>query len=179
MKIGVPKEVKPGEGRISVTPAGAAEFVKRGNEVFVQATAGEKSSYSDADYIDAGAKILQTPEEVWAVADMIIKVKEPIECEYQLIKKDQIIYTYLHLAGVDPNLTHVLLEKNATAIAYETVQEENGTFPLLAPMSRVAGCASITEGGHHLKKQAGIFLGSIPGVKKTKCHGHRWWRSWR
>jgi len=168
MKIGVPAEVKSGEKRVAVTPAGVADFVKKGHTVFVQAGAGEASGFTDEEYKKAGAKILQTAKEVWDKADMIQKVKEPVQTEYGLIKTGQTIFTYFHLSGVDPELTKVLLEKHVTAIAYETVQTNDGGFPLLAPMSRVAGCLAITKGGNHLEEKAGIYLGSIAGVTKPK-----------
>lgn len=167
MKIGVPKEIKTNENRVAVTPAGVLELVKVGHEVYVQSTAGKGSGFEDEDYIDAGAKILGTIEETYDVADMIVKVKEPISPEYKLIKENQIIFTYFHFAS-SLELTKAMIESKAICIAYETVARPDGTLPLLTPMSEVAGRMSIQEGARFLEKPQlgkGILLGGVPGVR--------------
>lgn len=167
MKIGVPKEIKAQENRVSMTPAGVAELVKRNHEVFVQKTAGEGSGFSDEQYQMAGATLLDTIEQVYATADMIVKVKEPIKQEYPLIRKNQILFTYLHLASC-AELTEALVKSGAVCIAYETVMGKDRTLPLLTPMSEVAGKMSIQQGAKYLEKPQGgkgILLGGVPGVK--------------
>lgn len=167
MKIGVPKEIKAQENRVSMTPAGVAELVKRNHEVFVQKTAGEGSGFSDEQYQLAGATLLDTIEQVYATADMIVKVKEPIKQEYPLIRKNQILFTYLHLASC-AELTEALVKSGAVCIAYETVMGKDRTLPLLTPMSEVAGKMSIQQGAKYLEKPQGgkgILLGGVPGVK--------------
>lgn len=169
MKIGCPKEIKPQEGRVGLTPAGADALVRAGHEVYVQHNAGQESGFSDGEYLAVGAKILATPEEIYDISDMIIKVKEPLIPEYDLLKEGQILFTYLHLAP-DPAQTHALLEKKVTAIAYETVQPEDGSLPLLAPMSEVAGRLSVQIGAHLLEANCGgrgILLGGVTGVEKA------------
>ena len=166
MIIGVPKEIKNNENRVAVTPAGVAEFIKHGHTVYVQETAGAGSGFSDEEYIDAGAQLLPTIEEIYAIAEMIIKVKEPIEPEYKLIKENQLLFTYFHFASYEP-LTHAMIDNGSICLAYETV-EVNRTLPLLVPMSEVAGRMSIQEGAKYLEKPMGgrgILLGGVPGVK--------------
>jgi len=166
MIIGVPKEIKNNENRVAVTPAGVAEFIKHGHTVYVQETAGAGSGFSDEEYIDAGAQLLPTIEEIYAIAEMIIKVKEPIEPEYKLIKDNQLLFTYFHFASYEP-LTHAMIDNGSICLAYETV-EVNRTLPLLVPMSEVAGRMSIQEGAKYLEKPMGgrgILLGGVPGVK--------------
>lgn len=138
MKIGVPAEVKNHEYRVALTPAGAHELSSHGHDVFVQSGAGVGSAILDEDYLGAGAKILDTADDVWAEGDLILKVKEPVASEYDRMRDGQVLFTYLHLAASRP-CTEALLEKNVTAIAYETVQTPDGRLPLLAPMSEVAG----------------------------------------
>jgi len=138
MIIGVPKEIKNNENRVALTPAGAQELVKRGHEVYVQATAGIGSGFPDDIYISAGAKILPTIEDTYAIAEMIMKVKEPIKPEYSLIKEDQLLFTYFHFASGE-ELTHAMVENKSVCLAYETVEKEDHTLPLLVPMSEVAG----------------------------------------
>ena len=136
MKVGIPKEMKNNENRVGMTPAGVAEMRLHGHEVFVQRTAGEGSGFSDEEYVKAGACILPTIEAVYEVADMIVKVKEPIEPEYKLIRKGQILFTYFHFAS-EKELTEAMLKSGAVCLAYETVQLPNGSLPLLQPMSEV------------------------------------------
>src|SRR5258707_11101509 len=170
MIIGVPKEIKNNENRVALTPAGAQELVKRGHTVYVQAKAGEGSGFSDEDYTGAGARMLSKAEEVFAIADMIIKVKEPIEREYSLIKKDQLVFTYFHFASYEP-LAHAMIKTGAICLAYETVERIDGSLPLLVPMSEVAGRMAIQEGAKYLEKPLkgrGILLGGVPGVMPAK-----------
>jgi len=166
MTIGIPKEIKPYENRVSVLPAGVASFVEAGHKVYVEKNAGVGSGFSDKEYIEAGAKILDTPKKIFDAAEMIIKVKEPLEPEYTLLRKDQILFTYLHLAP-DVKQTQALIDSKCIAIAYETVQLENGTLPLLSPMSAIAGRMSIQVGAYLLQKSnngSGVLLGGVPGV---------------
>ncbi len=170
MIIGVPKEIKNNENRIALTPAGAAELVKRGHEVYVQANGGNGSGFPDEDYIEAGAKMLPAIEDVYAIAEMIIKVKEPIESEYKLIKKGQILYTYFHFAS-GKELTDAMIENKSVCLAYETVELDDRSLPLLIPMSEVAGRMSIQEGAKYLEKTYGgygVLLGGVPGVLPAK-----------
>nr|WP_315183575.1 alanine dehydrogenase [uncultured Flavobacterium sp.] len=170
MIIGIPKEIKNNENRVALTPAGVAEFKKHGHEVYVQATAGENSGFSDKAYAEAGAKLLPTIEDVYSIAEMIIKVKEPIASEYPLIKKDQLLFTYFHFASSEP-LTHAMIERGAVCLAYETVEKIDRSLPLLVPMSEVAGRMSIQEGAKYLEKPMqgkGILLGGVPGVSPAK-----------
>jgi alanine dehydrogenase len=167
MIIGVPKEIKNNENRVAVTPAGVSEFVRHGHTVYVQSTAGEGSGFSNEEYVEAGAQLMPTIEEVYAIADMIVKVKEPIESEYKLIKKDQLLFTYFHFASHQP-LTNAMIESGAVCLAYETVEKADRSLPLLVPMSEVAGRMSIQEGAKYLEKPLGgrgILLGGVPGVK--------------
>lgn len=167
MIIGVPKEIKNNENRVAVTPAGVSEFRKHGHTVYVQADAGKGSGLSDEQYIAAGADILPTIEEVYAIADMIVKVKEPIESEYKLIKENQLLFTYFHFASSEP-LTKAMIERKAVCLAYETVEKADRSLPLLVPMSEVAGRMAIQEGAKFLEKPMGgfgILLGGVAGVK--------------
>ncbi len=170
MIIGVPKEIKNNENRVALTPAGAAEMKNNGHIVYVQATAGEGSGFSDEEYSNAGATVLATIEEVYAIAEMIIKVKEPIESEYNLIKKDQLLFTYFHFASSEP-LTHAMIAREAICLAYETVEKTDRSLPLLVPMSEVAGRMAIQQGAKYLEKPLkgrGILLGGVPGVPPAK-----------
>ena len=170
MIIGVPKEIKNNENRGAVTPAGVSEFVKHGHTVYVQKTAGTGSGFSDEEYTEAGASMLPSIEEVYAIADMIIKVKEPIESEYKLIKKDQLLFTYFHFASHEP-LTNAMIASGAVCLAYETVEKADRSLPLLVPMSEVAGRMSVQEGAKYLEKPMGgrgILLGGVPGVKPAE-----------
>lgn len=166
MIIGVPKEIKNNENRVGMTPAGVAELVKRGHTVYVQATAGVNSGFSDEEYVAVGAKMLPTIEETYAIAEMIVKVKEPIEPEYKLIKKGQVLFTYFHFAA-DKELTEAMIQQEAVCIAYETVEKADRSLPLLIPMSEVAGRMSIQEGARFLEKPQGgkgKLMGGVPGV---------------
>ncbi|MDR1738581.1 MAG: alanine dehydrogenase [Candidatus Symbiothrix sp.] len=167
MKIGIPKEIKNNESRVSLTPAGVHAFVQRGHAVSVQSSAGENSGFDDLAYIHAGAKILSSAEEIFASSEMIIKVKEPIESEYKLIRPQQLLFTYFHFAA-DEKLTKAMLASNAVCLAYETVTKADRTLPLLVPMSEVAGRMSVQQGAKYLEKPQGgkgILLGGVPGVK--------------
>lgn len=166
MIVGVPAEVKDNENRVGATPNAAHEYVSRGHTVLVQSGAGGGSGYADNEYIDQGCEIINSAEDIWARADMIVKVKEPVASEYPLMRNGQILFTYLHLAADDP-LTNALVAQGVQAIAYETVQLPNRTLPLLTPMSEVAGRMSIQVGATYLEKThggRGILLGGIPGV---------------
>ncbi len=168
MKIGVVKEIKNNENRVGLTPDNVREYIRAGHQVVVEKSAGAASGFSDVMYKEAGAKIVNTALEVWN-QEMVIKVKEPLESEYQYFYEGLILFTYLHLAA-EPMLTKVLLEKKVTAIAYETVIVNNET-PLLRPMSEVAGRRSVTVGAYYLEKQnggKGILLGGVPGVKPAR-----------
>ena len=170
MIIGVPKEIKNNENRVGMTPSGVSELVKKGHTVYVQATAGINSGFSDDEYIAVGAHILPTMEETYAAADMIVKVKEPIAPEYKLIKKGQVVFTYFHFAA-DKILTEAMIESGAVCIAYETVEKEDHSLPLLVPMSEVAGRMATQEGARFLEKPQGgrgILLGGVPGVKPAR-----------
>lgn len=170
MIIGVPKEIKNNESRVSVTPAGVKELVAAGHTVVVQHTAGDGSGFGDEQYINAGAAILPTIGDVYAKADMIVKVKEPIAEEYPLVRKDQVVFTYFHFAS-DRALTDAMIKSGAVCIAYETVRDRQGTLPLLVPMSEVAGRMSVQEGARFLERPQGgkgILLGGVPGVKPAK-----------
>jgi len=170
MRIAVPAEVKNHEYRVAITPVGVAELVGHGHEVFIQAGAGIGSSISDAEYIAQGAKILPTAAETWAIGEMVLKVKEPIESEYGYLRDDLLLFTYLHLAA-DKELTDALLASGTTAIAYETVQLPNGLLPLLYPMSEVAGCLAPQVGAHSMMKAQGgrgVLMGCVGGVANAK-----------
>jgi alanine dehydrogenase len=170
MIIGVPKEIKNNENRVAVTPAGVSEFIKNGHTVYVQSTAGNGSGFSDEAYKSAGATILPSIEEVYAIAEMIVKVKEPIESEYKLIKANQLLFTYFHFASYEP-LTHAMIQSGSVCLAYETVEKADRSLPLLVPMSEVAGRMSIQEGAKYLEKPMGgrgVLLGGVPGVKPAE-----------
>ena len=170
MIIGIPKEIKNNENRVGMTPAGVAELVKHGHTVYVQHTAGEGSSFSDQHYIDAGACILPTIEDVYAAADMIVKVKEPIEPEYPLVKPGQVVFTYFHFA-CDRALTEAMMKSRGVCIAYETVQLDDGSLPLLIPMSEVAGRMATINGAYYLQKTKGgkgKLICGVPGVRPAK-----------
>src|SRR5690606_37522796 len=154
MIIGVPKEIKNNENRVALTPSGANELIKRGHEVFIQASAGEGSDFSDEIYQRSGAKILTTNEEVFAKADIILKVKEPIAAEYGLIRKNQVLFTYFHFAS-DAELTHAMIKSGAVCLAYETVEKTDRSLPLLIPMSEVAGRMAVQKGANYLEKPYG------------------------
>ncbi|UFH54036.1 alanine dehydrogenase [Spirosoma sp. KNUC1025] len=167
MVIGVPKEIKNNENRVALTPAGVTELRKHGHVVYVQVNAGEGSGFEDEEYIAAGAIMLPTIEDVYAIAEMIMKVKEPIAAEYDLIKEDQLLFTYFHFASSE-ELTQAMLAKRAVCLAYETVERPDRSLPLLVPMSEVAGRMAIQEGAKYLEKPLkgrGILLGGVPGVK--------------
>ncbi|WP_428739220.1 alanine dehydrogenase [Sulfurimonas sp.] len=169
MKIGIPKEIKKDEYRVSVTPAGAAELVALGHDVYVESTAGEGSGFSDKEYADVGVSLLLEATEVYEVAQMIVKVKEPIEPEYHLFKEGQTLFTYLHLAA-DEKLTHFLLNKKIKAFSYETLVV-NGKLPLLEPMSEVAGKMASLMGAVHLGKYQGglgLLAGGVVGTQRAK-----------
>ncbi|NMH87013.1 alanine dehydrogenase [Flavivirga algicola] len=170
MKIGVPKEIKNNENRVGMTPAGVFELTKRNHIVYIQTRAGFGSGFFDEDYQEAGAVILNSIEEVYASSDMIVKVKEPIQEEYRLIKPNQVVFTYFHFASSEP-LTKAMVESDAICIAYETVEGSDGSLPLLIPMSEVAGRMSIQQGAKYLEKPIkgrGVLLGGVPGVPPGK-----------
>ena len=170
MKVGVPKEVKNHEYRVAITPAGAHELVRAGHEVFIQHDAGTGSALPDADFVAAGASILPTADDVWQAGDLILKVKEPVAEEYHRMRKDQVLFTYLHLAA-SRECTDALLGSGITSIAYETVQLPDGSLPLLAPMSEVAGRMAPQVGAHHLQRDGGgrgVLMGGVSGVYAAK-----------
>ena len=170
MIIGIPKEIKNNENRVGMTPAGVSELIRHGHKVYVQHTAGTGSGFSDDEYVAAGAEILPDIESTYAIADMIVKVKEPIAPEYPLIKEDQLIFTYFHFAS-DRQLTEAMVASKAVCLAYETVELDDHSLPLLIPMSEVAGRMSVQEGARFLEKPQqgkGILLGGVPGVKPAK-----------
>jgi alanine dehydrogenase len=167
MRVGIPTETKNNEFRVAITPAGVAELTHRGHEVLVQAGAGEGSALTDADFKAAGAQLLGSAEEVWADADLVLKVKEPMPAEYGLLRRGQVLFTYLHLAA-SRACTDALLASGTTSVAYETVQTADGALPLLAPMSEVAGRLSAQVGAYHLMRTQGgrgVLMGGVPGVK--------------
>ena len=169
MRIGCPKEIKDQERRVGLTPAGVYALVHAGHTVYIEKNAGLASGFADEEYVREGAVILDTPQEVYASSDMIIKVKEPLKPEYGLLREGQILFTYLHLAP-DPEQTQALLERKVTAIAYETVQTPDNALPLLAPMSEVAGRLAIQIGAHLLEANCGgrgILLGGVSGVERA------------
>ena len=174
MRVGIPAEIKNNEYRVAITPAGVSELVRRGHTVLVQSGAGEGSAIHDADFTSAGAQIIKTAEQVWAEADLLLKVKEPIEAEYARLRKGQVLFTYLHLAASRP-CTDALLASGTTSIAYETVQttgpDGSVALPLLAPMSEVAGRLSAQVGAYHLMRTQGgrgVLMGGVPGVAPAK-----------
>lgn len=166
MVVGIPKEIKNNESRVGMTPAGVLELTRRGHSVYVQSEAGFGSGYTNNDYQKYGAKILETIKEVYSLSEMIIKVKEPTPEEYSLIQEDQVVFTYFHFASSE-GLTRAMVERKAICIAYETVEDEEGTLPLLTPMSEVAGRMAIQQGAKYLEKPVkgkGVLLGGVPGV---------------
>lgn len=170
MRVGIPTEIKNNENRVAITPSGVHELTRRGHEVVIEAGAGIGSAISDADFVAAGATILATADEVWDDADMILKVKEPIAPEYGRMREGQVLFTYLHLAASEA-CTDAILESKTTAIAYETVQLDNRSLPLLAPMSEVAGRLSAQIGAYQLMKPAGgrgVLLGGVTATRKAK-----------
>jgi alanine dehydrogenase len=170
MKIGVPKEIKNNENRVALTPAGTQELVKRGHTVYVQSSAGVGSGFNDDEYVRAGASMVADAVEIFGESEMIIKVKEPIEQEYPLIRRDQLVFTYFHFASYEP-LTKAMIQSGAVCLAYETVERPDASLPLLIPMSEVAGRMAIQEGAKYLEKPLkgrGILLGGVPGVKPAK-----------
>ena len=170
MRIGTTKELKNHEYRVGLTPDNVQTYVNNGHEVFVETHAGEGAGFSDEEYIACGATVLPTAAEVFAICDMIVKVKEPEEEEYQYLREGQILYTYLHLAP-NKGLVDALLEKKVNAVAYETIRDENGNLPCLRPMSQIAGRLSVQEGAKYLEKGfggRGILLGGVPGVERGK-----------
>ena len=167
MRIGIPKEMKNNENRVGMTPAGVGELVKHGHEVFVQSTAGVGSGFTDESYAKVGAAILPAIKDVYREADMIVKVKEPIEAEYPLVRKDQLIFTYFHFA-CEKELTDAMLKSGSVCLAYETVQLDNGSLPLLIPMSEVAGRMATLNGAYYLQKTKGgkgKLISGVPGVR--------------
>jgi alanine dehydrogenase len=170
MIIGVPKEIKNNENRVALTPGGAKELIKRGHQVYIQHAAGEGSGFSDDEYTAAGAAILPNIEDVYSIAEMIIKVKEPIEPEYKLIKEGQLLFTYFHFASYEP-LTKAMVANKSICLAYETVEKADRSLPLLVPMSEVAGRMAVQKGANYLEKPLkgrGILLGGVPGVLPAK-----------
>ncbi len=166
MKIGVPKEIKANESRVAMLPVGVQTLVKNGHTVFVQRTAGEGSGFTDDQYQDAGANLMDTPQEVFAEADMIVKVKEPLAPEIAMFKPGQTVFTYFHFAASE-ELTHGCLQSEIVAIAYETVTDRRGALPLLTPMSEIAGKMSAQEGAKYLERPfggRGVLMGGVPGV---------------
>jgi alanine dehydrogenase len=167
MKVGVPREVKDHEYRVAITPSGVRELTLRGHHVYVEQHAGEGSLISDADFKHVGAEILERASDVWASADLLLKVKEPLEIEYPLLREGQVLFTYLHLAASKP-CTDALLASRTTAVAYETVGSPDRTFPLLAPMSEVAGRLAPQVGAYHMMRALGgrgILPGGVPGTR--------------
>ncbi|MCD7915769.1 MAG: alanine dehydrogenase [Tannerellaceae bacterium] len=170
MIIGVPKEIKNNENRVGLTPAGVRELIQRGHTVYVQYTAGENSGFPDMMYEAVGARLLPAIEDVYRIAEMIVKVKEPIEAEYSLAREGQLLFTYFHFAS-EEKLTRAMMASGATCLAYETVETPDRSLPLLIPMSEVAGRMSVQEGARFLEKPQGgkgILLGGVPGVKPAK-----------
>lgn len=170
MLIGVPKEIKSSENRVALTPAGVHEFTKHGHHVLVQTDAGVGSGFENEEYISAGAEMVADPKEIFARAEMIIKVKEPIEQEYELIRENQLLFTYFHFASYKP-LTEAMIKSKAVCLAYETVELNDRSLPLLVPMSEVAGRMAVQEGAKFLEKPAkgrGVLLGGVPGVPPGK-----------
>lgn len=168
MIISIPKEIKDKEFRVGMTPGGVQTIISTGHKVIVEQSAGVGSGFSDLEYEQAGAALNSSASEVYEMADMVVKVKEPLPVEYTLLKENLILFTFLHLSPV-PDLTDVLLEKKVVGIAYETVQLDDGSLPLLAPMSAVAGRMAIQVGAHYLEKEAGgrgILLGGVSGVER-------------
>ena len=169
MIIGVPKEIKNNEYRVAIAPSGVRSLVENRHKVIIQRSSGEGAGISDLEFLEAGATISPSAEDIFKEAEMIVKVKEPLPQEYSLLQSDQILFTFLHLAAA-PELTKALLERRVIAVAYETVQMENGSLPLLTPMSEIAGKLSIQAGAHYLEKEKGgrgVLLGGVPGLKPS------------
>ena len=169
MRIGVPKEIMNNENRVALTPSAAGTLVKDGHEVVVETTAGEGASFPDSSYEEVGATIVPSAAEAWA-ADMVVKVKEPLESEYGYLREDLLLFTYLHLAADRP-LTEALITSGTTAVAYETVTDSRGTLPLLTPMSQVAGRLAVIEGAHHLLSTEGgrgLLVAGVPGTRPAR-----------
>ncbi|HUC58288.1 MAG TPA: alanine dehydrogenase [Streptosporangiaceae bacterium] len=170
MKVGIPKEIKNHEYRVAITPAGVHELARAGHEVFIEQDAGAGSVIPDADFVSAGATILATADDVWQTGDLILKVKEPVAEEYHRMRQDQVLFTYLHLAA-SKDCTDALMKSGTTAIAYETVQLPDGSLPLLAPMSEVAGRMAPQVGAHCLQRDGGgrgVLMGGVSGVYAAK-----------
>ena len=170
MVIGIPKEIKNNENRVALTPAGADAFVKNGHKVYIERDAGTNSGYTDDDYIHAGASILSVATDIYAKSEMIMKVKEPLENEYSMIRPGQLLFAYFHFAS-ERKLTEAMIKSNAVCLAYETVELKDGSLPLLVPMSEIAGRMSVQEGARFLEKTQGgkgKLLGGVPGVKPAK-----------
>ncbi len=170
MIIGVPKEIKSNENRVALTPAGALELTRRNHTVYIQTSAGSESGFSDGEYVSSGAKILPDAKSVFDIAEMIMKVKEPIESEYAMIRPNQLVFTYFHFASYEP-LTHAMIKSKAICLAYETVETADRSLPLLIPMSEVAGRMAIQQGAKYLEKPVkgrGVLLGGVPGVEPGK-----------
>jgi alanine dehydrogenase len=170
VKVGIPREVKDNEFRVAITPAGVHELVRQGHEVVVEREAGVGSSIPDADFVTAGAQMLPTADDVWGTAELVCKVKEPVAEEYHRMRSDQVLFTYLHLAASQP-CTAALIASGITAISYETVQLADGSLPLLAPMSEVAGRMAPQVGAHHLQRDGGgrgVLMGGVSGVYAAK-----------
>ncbi len=170
MIIGTTRELKNHEYRVGLTPDNVSAYVAKGHTVYVETNAGAGAGFPDEEYIAAGATILATPKEVFDIADMIVKVKEPEECEYDLLREGQLLFTYLHLAP-NPGLTKALMEKGVKAVAFETITDAEGNLPCLRPMSQIAGRLSIQEGAKYLEKAyggRGVLLGGVPGVERGK-----------
>jgi alanine dehydrogenase len=166
LRIGIPKEIKIHEYRVAITPAGVHELVHHGHQVLIEQDAGVGSSIDDAEFAAAGAKIVPTADAVWGEADLLLKVKEPISEEYPLLRKEQVLFTYLHLAA-SPECTRALIDAGATAVAYETVELPGGMLPLLYPMSEVAGRMAPQVGAHCLEREVGgrgVLMGGVSGV---------------
>jgi alanine dehydrogenase len=171
MRVGVPREVKNNEYRVAITPAGVNELVRSGHEVFIEKDAGTGSAIPDADFMAAGASVVPTADDVWQAGELILKVKEPVEEEFHRMRKDQILFTYLHLAA-SRACTEALLASGITAIAYETIQLQDGSLPLLAPMSEVAGRMAPQVGAHYLQRDSGgrgVLMGGVSGVYAAKA----------
>lgn len=170
MRVGIPTEIKNNENRVAITPSGAHELTRRGHEVLIEAGAGLGSAISDADFVAAGATIVASADDIWQQADMVLKVKEPIAAEYDRMREGQVLFTYLHLAA-SRSCTEAIIKSKTTAIAYETVQLENRSLPLLAPMSEVAGRLSAQIGAYELMKPSGgrgVLLGGVTATRKAK-----------
>lgn len=170
MVIGIPREIKNNENRVALTPAGTKELTKRGHTVWVETGAGAGSGFSDEEYRGAGAESIDGAAKLFQQAEMIMKVKEPVEAEYSLIRRDQLVFTYFHFASNEP-LTRAMIDSGAICLSYETVEKSDGSLPLLIPMSEVAGRMAIQEGAKYLEKPLqgrGILLGGVPGVKPAK-----------